>query len=121
MTGFEFPFFVTPHAIDRFREMFGEQLSRERVIDAIQSEAQRRLRVFDVERISEMLLHGTFQNRKFYIVVTKGEGEWPSVATVLGIDSVLHGNMCKGLAVAVNVPRRFFTVEYKALTTVSDT
>lgn len=92
------PFFVTPHAIDAFQKRVAN-LRETEVIRIVQEQLQRRRLVVeesgnkpDTAIYACAYDDGTLHHR-FYPVVTNapdGEGEWPSVSTILGVDSPVH-------------------------------
>lgn len=93
----DIPCFITPHAIDRFQARY-DALPESEVIEVILWQLQRRRRVSDPKKPKEMYYQGYYQGRAFYCLIGEGEGEWPSVVTVIDDRSALHGNVCKGIA-----------------------
>ncbi len=95
---FERPFFITPHAVKRFQERVAD-LPAADIIQLIQSILQDPGLPVDMEyRDSQMspVFRGQYGAKAFYIPVIKREGPWPSVPTIYGEESVIHGKYVRG-------------------------
>jgi DNA-binding CsgD family transcriptional regulator len=91
------PYFVTPHAIVRFREHTGLDLADIEVIQVIQATLQEpglpvSATVGRKGPRPELILTYWVEQagRVLYLVTGPGEGEWPAVITVLNEGSDLH-------------------------------
>lgn len=95
------PYFVTPHAMDRFRRRVDGSLSDREIIRVVQSELQKRRLVLEPEISSDYRVYACSYPTKhgdkaFYCCVGAGEsdkGDWPSVVTIKGEGSVIHGKL----------------------------
>lgn len=96
---FRQPYFVTPHAVDRFQKRVAN-ISGNRVIMEVQHALQWPLRVVEEDYDSEHRIYAcTWRGRHgsvvpYYASVGEGEGEWPAVVTIKGRGSVIHGKLC---------------------------
>ena len=89
-TRFSRPFFVTPHAVDQFREKI-TKLPAATVISAV----QRALQAADL--VDLPVYRGYIGGQVFYAVVappTDAE-EWEAVVTILGKESHIHNKLMK--------------------------
>jgi hypothetical protein len=97
---FKQPFFITPHAVRRFQEKVAPLPARV-VIRIIQKVLQNPGTPVDIEYRGGNLLPifaAMYKGQPFYIPVAPGDAEkglWPSVPTILGKDSILHGKVCR--------------------------
>lgn len=99
MRQYKYPFFISPHAVNRFRERVANIWPAE-VIDFLQAFLQHPPRPVQLEYRDSMLIpifRGYYEGRVFYCPVVKGEGTggWPCVPTVNGANSPIHWNICK--------------------------
>lgn len=87
---FETPYFVTRHAVERFREHIAP-LSRNEIIDII-LEALQKPRA--IEGIHSIYYGGQINGKPFYIPVEipldYKDPNWPVVPTILGPESSIH-------------------------------
>lgn len=96
------PYFVTPHAVDRFRERVAV-LPPARVIEIVQEMLQDPGLPVDAEiRDGKLALiyRARYAGKTVYLTVGRGDaaGEdkpWPAVITVMSEESVLHGVLCR--------------------------
>lgn len=91
---YEMPFFVTPHAVDRFRERVAD-IPPARVIDFILRAMQNPGLPLNVEYAGHYLCpiyRVWYGSRPAYIPVTPGSHAdgWPSIPTVYSVESALH-------------------------------
>ncbi|HHV61129.1 MAG TPA: helix-turn-helix domain-containing protein [Firmicutes bacterium] len=90
---FEHPYFVTPHAVDRFRERIAD-IPPAQVIEAVQDMLQAPGLPVDAEmRDGKLVLiyRGSFNGKAVYLpVVRENDKEWPIVPTVMGEECVIH-------------------------------
>jgi len=91
---FDQPYFVTPHAVKRFQERVA-QVSAAEAIRALQAMMQDQGTPVDVDTKGRPVYAGWYESRSVYIPVVEGEGAWPSIPTVFGEESALHGKRCK--------------------------
>lgn len=113
------PYFVTPHAVDRFQKRVCN-IARNRVIMEIQHALQCPFRVVEKDWKSEYKIYactyryGDGTAKPYYAAVGEGHNRkdgptWPAVVTIKGTGSVIHGKLCgnddltrkKGVAVIV--------------------
>jgi|SRR5690554_2281795 len=99
MITFKQPYFITPHAIDRFQQRI-EELPAKAIILIIQLLLQKRTNLleFDVKdgKIRE-LYRKEYENKPLYIPVIHDKNrKWPVVPTVMGKHSVVHGRYIRG-------------------------
>lgn len=92
-------YFVTLHAIGQFRSRVAD-IQPATVIRVVLSELSKRRRVIEQGK-QEVIYAGYYGHRPFYAIVVEGEGRWPAIATVLGVSSKLHGQICKKKAVII--------------------
>lgn len=92
-------YFVTPHAIGQFRTRVAD-IQPAMVIRVILSELSKRRRVIE-EGKKGTIYAGYYRRSPFYAIIVQGEGQWPAIATVLGVSSKLHGQICKKKAVII--------------------
>ena len=96
---FEQPYFVTPHAVDQFKDRI-EDISATEVIEAVQA-----LLNDDPPRVPDSrnprdsdLFVGQHEGVVYYVPVVEPDeehGDWPVVPTILGEESVLHGELAQ--------------------------
>lgn len=90
---FERPYFVTPHAVDRFRERIAD-IPAAKVIEAVQEMLQNPGLPVDAEMREgklTLIYRGYFNGKAVYLpVVREKDKEWPIVPTVMGEECVLH-------------------------------
>ena len=96
---FKKPFFITPHAVERFQERIYD-ISAAEIINIIQSLLQKRsgLIEFDVKnRKIHELYRKNYKEKPVYVpVVYDKSKEWPVVPTIMGEESIIHGKYVKG-------------------------
>lgn len=95
---FEKPFFVSPHAMHRFKERVAN-LSDGRIINLIQTILQDPGMPVDMQYMDNQLVpifRAVYNGKSFYIPVVKGEKDWPTVPTILGEESSLHNKFRRG-------------------------
>lgn len=92
-TRFERPYFVAPHAVGRFQERVAPIPARD-IIHLVQQALQHPGPPVDVEPRGPVY-QAAYRGRTYYIPVITGNGEWPTVPTILGDESVLHGRMVR--------------------------
>lgn len=96
------PYFVTPHAVQRFRERVAD-IPPARVIEVVQEMLQDPGLPVDAEiRDGKLALiyRARYAGKTVYLTVGRGDaaGEdkpWPAVITVMSEESVLHGVLCR--------------------------
>lgn len=93
---FERPHFITPHAVNRFKARVAD-ISERAIIIIIQAALQKPGEPMDVEPRGPIYA-ARYHGKSFYIPVTGGDGSgnWPTVPTILGEESLLHGKACRG-------------------------
>ena len=96
------PYFVTPHAVQRFRERVVD-IPPARVIEAAQEMLQDSGLPVDAEMRDgklALIYRARYAGKTVYLTVGRGdtasEGKpWPAVITVMSEESVLHGVLCR--------------------------
>lgn len=96
------PYFVTPHAVDRFRERIAD-IPPAQVIEVVQAMLQDPGLPVDAEMRDgklTLIYRGEFGGKAVYLPVVQcdepAEGRtWPVVVTVMSEESVLHGVLCR--------------------------
>lgn len=96
---FKKPFFVTPHAVERFQERI-EDIPAADVINKVQSLLQSKIGLIEVDvkdgKMRE-LYHKNHKNKPVYIpVIYDRQKNWPIVPTIMGKESVIHGKYVRG-------------------------
>jgi len=117
------PYFVTPHAVARFRDHTGlrSNPSDEQIVDLIVAALQGPgLPAYaDLRDGRPHLIYGlALGDRMLYLVTGPGEGEWPAVRTVLDESSWVHSKLRKLLRHKEKhgrYPMRYWTDEERAL------
>lgn len=97
---FEYPYFVTNHAIEAFQEKI-YNLRPDEIIVLIQYWLQRvrnkPIEIFKKDGKLNATYRVDFGEKPVYIPVVANPGrEWPAVPTVYGEESKLHGKYIKG-------------------------
>ena len=96
------PYFVTPHAVERFRERVAD-IPPARVIEVVQEMLQDPGLPVDAElRDGKLALiyRARYAGKTVYLMVGRGDaaGEdkpWPAVITVMSEESVIHNVLCR--------------------------
>lgn len=95
---FDKPYFVTPHAVIRFRERVAN-LSAKDIILTVQAALQNPGEPVEFEYIKGQLapiFACTYNGFTYYVPVVKGEKGWPAVPTIYGYGCILHEKIKKG-------------------------
>lgn len=98
MAIYDCPFFVSPHAVERFRHYVAELPAGE-IIRIIQQNLQHPGNPIQWEIKSGTLapiFQFSYGDKKYYVPVMPGDGEWPVVPTIIGQGSQLHWNILRG-------------------------
>jgi hypothetical protein len=97
---FDNPYFVTPHAVERFQDRVRD-LPRTEIIMEVQHALQYPMRVVEEAWESDYRTYfcryrqpDQSQVTPYYPVVGEGQEEWAAVVTIKGRGSVLHGKLC---------------------------
>jgi len=95
---FKHPYFISPHAVQRFREEV-ENISSWMVIKTIQEALQNPGEPIEFERRDGQLcplFRCSYEGFIYYVPVAKGQGNWPAVPTVHGRGSIIHERIKRG-------------------------
>ena len=101
---FKVPYFISNHAIDRFRQ-YVDDIPAADIIRLLQlrlqdpgEPVQWEIRGSMLTPIFRWFYQREGKTRICYIPVVPGEGEWPAVPTILGSNSPLHKDLSAGRA-----------------------
>lgn len=96
---FDNPFFVTNHSIERFQERI-DNLRPNEIIHIIQEMLQDESGLIEVDVYKSKLINlfrKDWKGKPVYLIITHNKGEdWPTVLTVLGEESIIHGKYVRG-------------------------
>lgn len=99
---FKYPFFVSPHAVGRFRERV-DSIPPAEVIDLIQAKMQDPGLPVTLEyRDSQLspIFRFAYRNgrglKSFYVPVAKGDEGWPVIPTIYSEESHIHWKLRRG-------------------------
>ncbi len=99
MKVFKHPYFVTAHAVSRFQERVA-RINSAKVIETIQEALQEPGTPVELERRPDgqmcPIFECSFEGVSYYVPVVKGQGEWPAIPTVHGLESMIHERIKRG-------------------------